>query len=99
MLESKTLMKIVNSHLDAGEATLSKDSITVGVVVNADDPLQNGRLQVFCPNMNDDPKKLHHIPWASCASPMAGTISNKQFSRGAGKGEEKTGGPVSYGFW
>jgi uncharacterized protein (DUF2345 family) len=99
MLDSKTLMRIINTQLDVGKAILSKDSITMGVVVDGDDPLQSGRLRVFCPNLNDDPKKLHHIPWAVCASPFAGTISNKEFSRGAGKGKEKTPGAVSYGFW
>lgn len=99
MLDAKTLMQIVNSQLDVGKATLSKDSITMGVVVDGDDPLQSGRLRVFCPNLNDDPKKLHHIPWAVCASPFAGTVSNGEFTRGAGKGSEKTSGAVSYGFW
>lgn len=99
MLDSKTLMQIVNSQLNVGNATLANDSITTGVVVDGDDPLQNGRLRIFCPNLNDDPKKLHHIPWAVGSSPLAGTISNSGFSRGAGKGAEKTSGPVSYGFW
>jgi len=99
MLDSTTLLKIVNEQLDVGRGTIAHDSITVGVVVDTDDPLQNGRLRVYCPNLNDSPKKLHHLPWAVCASPLAGTISNSEFTRGAGKGPEKTGGAVSYGFW
>lgn len=99
MLDSKTLMKIVNQQMDVGKARLSNDTITLGVVVDGDDPLQSGRLRIFCPNLNDDPKKLHHLPWAACASPFAGTISNPNFVRGAGKGPETTDGPVSYGLW
>lgn len=99
MLDSKTLMEIVNKQLDVGRGTLAHDSITVGVVVDTDDPLQNGRLRVYCPNLNDSPKKLHHLPWAICASPLAGTTSNSSFTRGAGKGPENTEGAVSYGFW
>jgi len=99
MLDSKTLIDIVNKQLDAGRGTLAHDSITLGVVVDTDDPLQNGRLRIYCPNLNDSPKKLHHLPWAVCASPLAGTVSNSSFTRGAGKGLENTKGAVSYGFW
>lgn len=99
MLDSKTLLQIVNTQLDVGKGIITHDSITIGVVVDTDDPLQNGRLRVFCPNLNDSPKKLHHIPWAVASSPLAGTISNSSFTRGAGKGPENTTGAVSYGFW
>lgn len=99
MLDENKLINILNSELDVGKATYNPNGITVGVVVDTDDPLQNGRLRVFCANLNDDPKKLHHLPWAAYVSPYGGVVSNAEFSRGAGKGPEKSEGATAYGFW
>lgn len=73
--------------------------LTLGLVVNTDDPLEGGRLQVFCPALNDNPKKLLHLPWAMYVAPFGGSINNKDYSRGVGDGAENTVGAVSYGFW
>jgi len=101
MLKEQELLRIIKEKLaiDVDSSASSTAGITVGVVVDTDDPLQCGRLRVFCPNLNDDPKKLQHLPWASYVSPYGGTISNSQFSRGSGKGPEKSDGATSYGFW
>lgn len=72
---------------------------TVGIVVNVDDPLQMGRLQVFCPAYGDNPKKLLHLPWVAYASPFAGSIKNACYTRGVMDGPEHTTGAVHYGFW
>jgi hypothetical protein len=72
---------------------------TVGVVVNTDDPLQMGRLQVFCPAYGDNPKKILHLPWCTYSSPFAGSIKNSCFTRGAKVGPETSTGAVHYGFW
>jgi len=99
MIDEQQLLNILNSELDVGEATYNPIGVTAGVVVDTDDPLQCGRLRVYCANLNDDPKKLHHLPWCSYLSPYGGSISNSEFTRGAGKGTEKSSGANAYGFW
>lgn len=74
-------------------------SLTVGVVVDTDDPLQEGRLRVFCPSYNDSPEKLQHLPWAAYVSPFGGVINNSCFTRGADPSNATTTGAVHYGFW
>lgn len=72
---------------------------SVGIVINTDDPLQQGRVQVFCPAFGDNPKKLLHLPWCAYVSPFIGSIKNSCFTRGVMDGPEKTEGAVQYGFW
>lgn len=72
--------------------------VTVGVVVDTDDPLQMGRLRVFCPSLNDDPKKLQYIPWSAYGSPFGGSINNSAFTRGTGNSPSSQGAS-HYGFW
>lgn len=74
-------------------------SLTVGVVVDTDDPLQMGRLRVFCPSLNDAPEKLQHLPWAAYCSPFGGVINNSCFTRGSDPSNCTTTGAVHYGFW
>lgn len=74
-------------------------SLTVGVVVDTDDPLQNGRLRIFCPSLNDNPKKLQHLPWAAYVSPFGGVINNACYTRGSDPSNATTKGAVHYGFW
>jgi hypothetical protein len=74
-------------------------TIKIGVVVDTDDPLEQGRLRVWCPDLNDNPKKLHHIPWALYGAPYGGSINNSCYSRGHQTGKEKTSGATHYGFW
>ena len=77
----------------------SNISLTIGVVVDTDDPLQMNRLRIFCPSLNDDPKKLQHLPWAAYVSPFGGVINNTCFTRGSDPDNCKTTGAVHYGFW
>lgn len=74
-------------------------TMTLGLVVNTDDPLEAGRLQIFCPALNDNPKKIQHLPWAIYISPYTGSINNSKFARGTGDGESMSVGAVHYGFW
>jgi hypothetical protein len=101
MLTSKQLLKILKEEhgVNSSKEKNNTYQITVGVVVDTDDPLENGRLRVFCPSLNDDPRKLHHLPWAVYISPFIGLISNNQFARGTGKDDENTDGAVAYGMW
>jgi hypothetical protein len=82
-----------------GDLTHLTEVMSVGIVVDTDDPLQQGRLRVFCPAYNDDPKKLFHLPWCAYVSPMGGVVSNQSFARGSVVGSSGSDGPVHYGFW
>lgn len=73
--------------------------LTVGVIVDTDDPLQQGRVRIFCPVLNDDPKSINVLPWAAYVSPFGGSIDNSSFFRGGGKQEGTSHGAVHYGFW
>lgn len=73
--------------------------ITLGVVIDTDDPLQMGRLRVFCPALNDDPKQLQYVPWSVYASPFGGSINSASYTRGVGDVKAESSGPLHYGFW
>lgn len=105
MIDSKTLSLFRERYrafsLDGkgDDYSASTGSLTVGIVVNTDDPLENGRLQVFCPALNDNPKKIQHLPWAAYVMPFGGSINNPSYTRGTGDGDATSEGAVHYGFW
>ncbi|MGI0076180.1 MAG: hypothetical protein ACREAU_02090 [Nitrosopumilaceae archaeon] len=74
-------------------------SLTIGSVVDTNDPQQMGRLRVICPELGDSQDKLvKNIPWAMYVSPFGGV--NTIGSRGPEDGEENTTvGGVTYGMW
>jgi hypothetical protein len=82
-----------------GDDYNSARSLTLGLVVNTDDPLEEGRLQIFCPALNDNPKKIQHLPWCAYVTPFGGSINNKNFTRGVGDGIPVSEGAIHYGFW
>lgn len=70
--------------------------VTVGWVVDTNDPQQMGRLRVLCPALGDiDSTPIKHIPWAIYGAPFGGfdDIASR------GPGNDKTQGPVAYGMW
>lgn len=69
--------------------------ITSGKVVDVNDPLQRGRIKVFCPTYGDVASEIEHIPWASYCAPFAGVSVNPT----TGPDEDTTGGVMSYGTW
>lgn len=81
------------------ENELNGGNLFLGVVVDTDDPLQMGRVRVYCADLNDDPKKVQHLPWAAYVSPYGGSIRNASFTRGHQKDNATTGGTTQYGFW
>lgn len=87
-----TLNKSGDTH------ALANLGCTLGVVVDTDDPLQMGRLRIYCPELNDDPKKVQHLPWASYVSPFGGSIRNPSHTKGHQDGAS-TPGTSQYGFW
>jgi len=66
-----------------------------GVVVDTDDPQQDGRIKVWCPSIDGDSYVLENLPWAKYVSQIAGQTRDYP----AGSTSEKTSGLVSYGFW
>lgn len=73
--------------------------LTMGVVVDTDDPLQGGRLRIFCPSLNDNPTKIQHLPWSTYVSPFSGSINNNQYYRGTEDANATSDGSIHYGFW
>lgn len=73
--------------------------LTLGMVVNTDDPLEQGRLQIFCPALNDNPKKIQYLPWSAYITPFGGSINNDHYTRGVGDGTATSTGAIHYGFW
>ena len=70
--------------------------VTVGQVVDANDPQQMGRLRILCPALGDSPDMLiKDIPWASYLSPFGGTVDVGS----RGRSDDLTTGPVAYGMW
>lgn len=70
--------------------------ITIGQVVDTDDPQQMGRIRVQCPSFGDsEDDPVRNIPWATYVSPLAGTT----FSPERGRGGDQTAGQVAYGMF
>lgn len=97
-------LDIINNFMQTFDASGANSAsgfsgMTFGVVVDTDDPLQMGRLRVFCPTLNDDPKQVQYVPWAVYISPFGGVINNKEYTRGSDKDHNVSKGPVHYGFW
>lgn len=74
-------------------------NLTIGVVVDTNDPQQMGRVRAVCTALGDpqDPNeyKLEDIPWAQYCSPFGGMIENAP----RGPNGEQTEGGVAYGWW
>jgi hypothetical protein len=95
-----TFKKILdNLTFFKNEECSTYNSIVIGVVVDTDDPLQMGRLRIYCPDLNDDPKKVQHLPWAVYASPFGGSIRNSCYTRGHDQKNATSSGTTQYGFW
>lgn len=69
--------------------------ITDGIVKDAEDPQQNGRIKIWCPALDGETYEAELLPWAEYATPFGGVTND--FS--AGRNKTETSGPVSYGFW
>ncbi len=55
------------------------DHLAIGYVVNNEDPLQMGRVQVRCFAFNDEPDDDDSLPWAFVASPHIGITQYNEF--------------------
>lgn len=71
--------------------------MSIGTVIDTNDPQQMGRLRVMVPSLGDNlEKKVSDFPWAMYVSPLAGT--NFVGPRG-NEDTHVTSGPVNYGMW
>lgn len=69
--------------------------ITDGFVLDTSDPLQMGRLKIWCPAIDGEFYNISHLPWAEYCSPFAGITNDFP----AGPRKQKSKGPVAYGFF
>lgn len=89
-------MSILNQVYNLTDTQTTFNKITVGTVVDTDDPQQNGRVRVVCLALNDYfTDDVENIPWASYASPLGGTFQNGV----RGPNDDVTTGSTSYGMW
>ncbi len=70
--------------------------VTIGTIVDTNDPQQMGRIRAVCLALNDDSNALiKDIPWASYATPFGGTVQVGTM----GRDDDQVAGPVAYGMW
>jgi hypothetical protein len=87
---------IINELLTQNLSTMSLQSLTIGLVIDTNDPQQMGRVRCFCPFFGDtDEKQIKNVPWAIHVSPLSGVTT---FGRRGAEANNITG-PVSYGMW
>jgi len=89
----------ISNSSENGDLGPLTDGLSVGFVIDVDDPLQQGRVKVFCPAYNDDPKKIQHLPWCVYVAPYGGVISQTSYARGSDENNNTSDGPIHYGFW
>lgn len=70
-------------------------SFIEGVVLDNDDPMQQGRLKIWCPAIDGDQVNIETLPWATYLTPLAGQTQ----SYPAGSSGGAAIGAVAYGFW
>lgn len=93
-------MPMFTSQLDmfgrAAAAKPTQDSVTIGTVVDTNDPQQMGRVRVVCPQWGDSwQTEVEDLPWAIYVSPFGG--QTQVGSRGPGLQESEGG--IAYGIW
>jgi len=70
--------------------------ITIGIVVDTNDPQQMGRVRAQCIGLNDPRNSLiTDIPWAQYATPFGGTVQ----AGTRGEDDTQVTGPTAYGMW
>lgn len=92
--------KYYNMRNRAMDQITTTDSITLGTVVDTNDPQQMGRLKILCPSLGDDNQSeaTDHLPWCTYVSPLGGMTNSPNVTRGPNDGNT-TAGPMAYGLW
>lgn len=89
---------ITDQLYDSAETHVTFDMMTVGTVVDTNDPMQMGRVRVRCPAWNEDSERdINTIPWASYVSLFGGTVN--EATRGPNIDVNSNDGRVAYGAW
>ena len=96
MARPKSLLRL-NSLTDTEQQIRESaySNITVGTVVDTNDPHQMGRLRVACPAFGDFPDRPEMLPWCQYGAPFGG--ASELNTRGPEDAE--TDGRVGYGMW
>jgi hypothetical protein len=96
---SRQGMGILQSVYGMQQNNTTFNGITIGFVVDTNDPQQMGRVRAVCPALNDpsieESFNVQDIPWASYCSEFGGIMGNIK----RGPEENQSEGPVSYGMW
>lgn len=80
----------------AGGDSSQVSTITIGTVIDTNDPQQMGRVRVVCPQWGDSwQANVESIPWAIYMSPFGG--HTQVGARGPGVQESE--GSIAYGAW
>lgn len=80
----------------AAPSRTTHDSVTIGTVVDTNDPQQMGRVRVVCPQWGDSWSDIvEDVPWAVYVTPFGG--QQQVGTRGPGI-QDSTGG-IAYGMW
>lgn len=82
---------------DAGaKPTAEQQGITIGTVVDTNDPQEQGRFRVVCPKWGDSwNTRVEDLPWVMYASPFAGQTELDA----RGPGLQTSSGGIAYGMW
>lgn len=84
-----------SEQVNSSDQNLYRD-ITMGEVVDTNDPQQMGRVRVLCYGMGDDANALmKDIPWATALTPFGGITE----TTARGRSGSKSTGPIAYGMW
>lgn len=80
----------------SGIAPETMSQVTLGTVVDTNDPQQMGRVRVICPFWGDKfSTPIEDIPWATYMTPFGGNVA----AGSRGPGIQQSEGGVSYGMW
>lgn len=86
----------LSNALGKKTAKPTNDQLTIGIVIDNNDPQQMGRLRVYCPAFGDkETLTVENMPWAMHVSPLAGMTNYGT----RGHTEAEVQGAVAYGMW
>lgn len=75
---------------------ITQDFITLGTVVDTNDPQQMGRVRAVCPQWGDTfDQDVTDVPWAIYCTPFGGQVSVGT----RGPGIQDSEGGIAYGMW
>lgn len=86
----------LSNRLTSSTAQHMMDSITLGIVVDTNDPQQMGRVRAVCQRWGDSfDSEVTMIPWAVYSTPFGGAVSVGT----RGPGIDDVNGAAAYGMW